>query len=100
MASKYLDGSMVPRSVTRYVDHRCEPRLEADAQTAVLELRGREHIVELVNISASGAMLIFSLIPYIGETIRLELGGRGKVSGTVCWVKGGKIGVTFAGPVE
>lgn len=100
MASKYLDGSMVPRSVTRYVDHRSEPRLDAEAQTAVLELRGRKHIVELVNVSASGAMLIFSLIPYIGETIRLELGGRGQVSGTVCWVRDGKIGVNFADPAE
>jgi hypothetical protein len=98
MASKYLDGSMVPRSVRRYADHRSEPRIETGAQTAVLELRGRKHRVELVNLSASGAMLIFSLIPYIGETIRLELGGRGQVSGAVCWVRDGKIGVTFSGP--
>jgi len=96
MASKYLDGSMVPRSVTRYVDHRSEPRLEAEAKTAVLELRGRKHIVELVNVSASGAMLIFSLIPHIGETIRLELGGRGQVCCNVCWVRDGKIGVSFS----
>ncbi len=99
MASKYLDGSMVPRSVSRCVDHRLEPRFEAEAQTALLELRGRTHRVELINLSASGAMLIFSLIPYIGETIRLELGGRGPVSGTVCWVRDGKIGVSFSRPV-
>jgi hypothetical protein len=100
MASRYLDGSMVPRSVTRYVDHRSEPRLETEAQTAVLELRGRRHIVELVNVSASGAMLIFSLIPYIGETIRLELGGRGQLSGTVSWVRDGKVGVSFSRTAE
>jgi hypothetical protein len=57
-------------------------------------------MVEVLNLSASGAMLIFSLIPYIGETIRLELVGRGQVSGTVCWVRDGKIGVSFSGPVE
>lgn len=100
MASKYLDGAMVPRRVTRHVDHRSEPRFEAEAETAVLELRGRRHIVELVNVSASGAMFIFSLIPYIGETIRLELGERGQVSGSVCWVRDGKIGVSFSGPVD
>jgi hypothetical protein len=100
MASKYLDGSMVPRSVTRYVDHRSEPRFEPESQTALLWLRGRKHMVEVLNLSASGAMLIFSLIPHIGETIRLELVGRGQVSGTVCWVRDGKIGVSFSGPVE
>jgi len=53
-----------------------------------------------MNLSASGAMLIFSLIPYIGETIRLELAGRGQVSANVCWVRDGKIGVSFSGSVE
>jgi hypothetical protein len=100
MASKYLDGSMVPRSVRRCVDQRCEPRHEVEFQTAVLELRGRRHTVELLNLSSSGAMVMFALIPCIGETIRLRLSGRGEVGGTVCWVRDGKIGVTFAGPVE
>jgi hypothetical protein len=100
MASKYLDGSMVPRSVTRHVDHRSEPRFEPESHTALLELRGRTHKVEVMNLSASGAMLILALIPYIGETIRLELVGRGQVSGTVCWVRDGKIGASFSGPVD
>jgi hypothetical protein len=99
MASKYLDGSMVPRRVKRHVDQRCEPREDVEFQTAVLEHRGRRHTVEILNLSASGAMLIFSLIPYIGETIRLQLGGRDQVSGTVCWVRDGRIGVTFGAPV-
>lgn len=73
---------------------------EQSLKAAVLELRGRRYIAELANVSASGAMLIFSLIPYIGETIRLDLGGRGQVSGSVCWVRDGKIGVSFSGPVE
>jgi hypothetical protein len=100
MASKYLDGSMVPRTVTRHADHRTEPRFEVESQTAALELRGRKHIVRLKNVSASGAMVIFSLIPHIGETIRLELIGRGRVAGTVCWVRDGTIGVRFADPLE
>jgi hypothetical protein len=100
MASKSLDGSMVPRNVARRADHRCEPRFDAGARTAVLHLRGRKHSVELANLSASGAMIIFSLIPYIGQTIRLELGKRGQVSGSVCWVRNGKIGVTFSAPLE
>ena len=95
-----LDGSLVPRTVARHVDQRSEPRAEVQSQTAVLEFRGRSHVVRLVNLSPSGAMLIFSLIPNIGETISVQLIGRGRVDGTVCWVKGGKIGVTFAAPLE
>lgn len=101
MASKFtLDGSIVPRAVTRSADHRAEPRLDAQSQTAVLELRGRKHVVRLVNLSDSGAMIIFSLIPIIGEPISLQLIGRGQVSGSVCWVRDGKIGVSFAAPKE
>ena len=95
-----LDGSMVPRAVTRHVDHRAEGRTEVQSQSAVLEFRGRNHLVQLVNVSPSGAMIIFSLIPNIGEPIRIELCGRGRVAGRVCWVKGGRIGVTFVDPLE
>jgi hypothetical protein len=101
MASKFtLEGSIVPRAVTRSADHRTEPRLDAQSQTAVLDLRGRRHVVRLVNLSDSGAMIIFSLIPIIGEPISLQLIGRGQISGCVCWVRDGKIGVSFAAPKE
>lgn len=95
-----LDGSMVPRTATRQIDERSEPRADVQSQTAVVEFRGRRHDVRLVNVSRSGAMVIFSLIPNIGEPISVEIIGRGQVDGHVCWVKGGKIGVTFAAPVE
>jgi PilZ domain-containing protein len=100
MASKYLDGSMVPRTETRHVDERSEPRPNAQSQTAVLEFRGRKHVVRLVNLSRGGAMLIFSLIPHIGETISIQLIGRRPTAAYVCWVRDGKIGISFAAPVE
>ena len=99
MASKYLDGSMVPRAVTRHCDQRGEPRSDVNS-TATIELRGRRHVVPVANLSRSGAALIFSLIPHIGETISVHLAGRKPVTGTVCWVRDGKIGITFAAPVE
>ena len=100
MASKYLDGSMVPRAVTRNWDQRDEPRSEVRSQTAIVELRGRNYEVELANISRSGAMLIFSLIPQIGETISIRLPGRPAMSGSICWVRDGKIGINFTKAVE
>lgn len=100
MASKYLDGSMVPRAVTRRADHRLEPRTNLGSKSAVLEFRGQTHDVAIANLSRSGAMLIFRLIPYIGETIKLHLGERGVVEGRVCWVRDGKIGMSFTGPPD
>ena len=100
MASKYLDGSMVPRAAARHADHRAEPRVDARSQITLLRFRGRDHQVPLVNVSPSGAMLIFSLIPHIGERISVALEGRGRVAGRVCWVRGGKIGISFDAAVE
>ena len=100
MASKYLDGSMVPRRVTRHWDQRLEPRSDAGSAMAVLEFRKRKYKVAVVNQSSSGAMLMFSLIPCIGETISVELNGEGPVPANVCWVRDGKIGISFATPSE
>jgi hypothetical protein len=97
MASSFsLDGGMIPRRVKRTADHRDEERVDAQSQTAVLEFRGRRHVVRLVNISRSGAMVIFSLIPNIGEPIKLQLIGHGHVDGQVRWVRDGRIGVGFS----
>ena len=95
-----LDGSMIPRHETRRVDERAEPRFTPESQTATLEFRGRRHVVRMLNVSQSGAMVIFSLIPHIGETIRMQLIGRGLVEARVCWVRDGRIGVTFAAAPE
>ena len=91
-----LNGSMIPRSVRRMFDQRSEPRIPAESQTAVLELRGRKHVVRLVNISPSGAMVIFPMMPHIGEEVALHLLHNGRVSGHVRWVRDGRIGVNFA----
>ena len=95
-----LDGSMVPRSVRRMFDERSEPREPVVSQTAVLEIRGRKHVVRLENLSPSGAMVIFQAMPHIGEQVALHLSGRGRVRGQVCWVRDGRVGVNFAAASE
>ena len=89
---------MIPRSVRRMFDEREEPREPAESQTAVLEVRGCRHVVRLVNISPSGAMVIFPHMPHIGEQVVLHLLGRGRIPGHVRWVRDGRIGVNFAAP--
>jgi hypothetical protein len=96
----FLDGGMIPRSEKRSIDERAEARYLAESSTAVLEFRGRKHVVRLVNISGSGAMVIFPHMPNIGERLPLQLLDRGVVSSQVRWVKDGRIGLSFAAPLE
>ena len=96
----FLDGGMIPRTATRMIDEREETRHAAISGTAVLDFRGRKHVIRLVNISSSGAMVIFPHIPNIGERLNLQLLDRGLVSAQVRWVKDGRIGLSFTAPLE
>ena len=101
MASGFtLDGGMIPRSQRRTIDERLEARHAAVSSTAVLDFRGRNHVVRLLNLSSSGAMVIFPYVPNIGEKLRLQLLDRGQVSAQVRWVKDGRIGLSFTAPAE
>ena len=91
---------MIPRNSARSIDERAELRSEAVSSTAAMEFRGRRHVVRLVNVSSSGAMVIFPHTPNIGERLALQLLDRGLVSAQVRWVKEGRIGLSFAGPRE
>jgi hypothetical protein len=91
---------MIPRQAKRSVDERQEVRHAALSNTAVLEFRGRKHVVQLINVSKSGAMVIFPHVPNIGERLPLQLLDHGFVWAQVRWVKDGRIGLSFASPLE
>jgi hypothetical protein len=91
-----LDGGMIPRSTERVIDERGELRHAALSGTAVLAFRGRRHVVRLVNLSPSGAMVIFPHIPHIGEAVQIQLLDRGALAAQVIWAKDGRIGLSFA----
>jgi hypothetical protein len=95
-----LDGSMIPRQERRTIDERLEPRRAALSNTGVLEFRGRKHVIQLINVSKSGAMVVFPHVPNIGERLPLQLLDHGFVSAQVRWVKDGRIGLSFASPLE
>src|SRR3954465_13916033 len=105
---------MIPRREKRSFDERAETRQGGGAgsagaaetrqaavsSTAVLEFRGRKHVVRLINVSSSGAMVIFPHIPNIGERMPLQVLDRGGVTAQVRWVRDGRIGLSFAAPLE
>ena len=101
MSSRFqLHGSMIPRTVKRMFDERSEERMDAESQTAVLSVRGHNHIVGLVNLSRSGAMVRFAGDAHIGESVSLQLLDRGTIAGQVRWLRDGRMGVFFARPLE
>ena len=101
MSSRFqLHGSMIPRTVKRMFDERSEERIEAESQTAILSIRGRNHIVGLANLSRSGAMLRFTGDAHIGESVSLQLLDRGTIDGQVRWLRDGRMGVYFVRPLE
>ncbi|HEX6784126.1 MAG TPA: PilZ domain-containing protein [Sphingomicrobium sp.] len=97
-ASHFLDGSMISRNETRVIDERQETRHAALSSTAVLEFRGRKHVIRLINVSPSGAMALFPHSPNIGERLPLQILDRGVVSAQVRWVRDGRVGLSFSGP--
>ena len=94
-SSFFLDGTMIPRTEQRTIDERGEPRRPALSNTAVLEFRGRKHVVQLITISPSGAMVLFPHVPNIGERLPLQLLERGVVVSQVRWVRDGRVGLSF-----
>ncbi|MEO8175713.1 MAG: PilZ domain-containing protein [Sphingomicrobium sp.] len=98
MKSKFsLDGGLISRSVKRMLDERGEERVTELSTTGVMEFRGQKHVVRLVNTSPSGAMVIFSKVPHIGEQVSLQLLDRGHVTAKVRWVRDGRIGISLDG---
>ncbi|WP_187107716.1 PilZ domain-containing protein [Sphingomonas xanthus] len=101
MSSRFqLHGDMIPRSVKRMFDQRNEERTEFASRTGALTLRGRTRVVNIVNLSASGAMISFAGDAHIGETVTLQHLDRVRRTGQVRWLRDGRMGISFAGPLE
>ena len=99
MASSYfLAAFMAALSGARALERRGEERLPADPGLALLHFRGAQHVVQLVNVSSSGAMIVFEDKPNIGERLSLQLLDRGAVPSQVRWVKDGRVGLCFTNP--
>lgn len=99
-SSFFLDGSMIPRAEKRNIDERSEARHPSMSSTGVLDFRGRKHVVRLLNLSSSGAMVVFAHVPNIGERMPLQVLDRGTVTAQVRWVRDGRVGLSFAAPLE
>jgi hypothetical protein len=91
-----LDGAAVARSETRRGNHRGQDRHRLTDETATALYEGVEHRVEVVNLSAGGAMIRSDLKPRLWDMIELRFGEGSTLECAVRWLREDLIGVEFA----
>jgi len=79
-------------------DERVEPR-ERNGSPAELDWRGSVVPVILADLSESGAMLLWSGSPDVGESVTLHTAGNHGRPGSISWVRDGRVGIYFATPL-
>lgn len=84
----------------RLLDQRDEERCDGGSQNAVLTHNGDRHVVGVINLSTSGAMIRFRGELIQGAEVQLQLLDHGTVTGQVRWIRDGRVGVSFATPVN
>ena len=98
------DGSIIKRGMTdglrRLIDQRDEQRSDTEARNATLIHHGNRHVVDVVNLSPSGAMIRFRGTLSAGDEVQLQLLDERVVTGQVRWVRDDRIGLGFASPAS
>ena len=86
----------VARSESRRGNQRGGDRHRLSAEQAIVRVAGRDHGVELVNLSAGGAMVRGHLEVMLWDHVGLVLGEDGELDCAVRWIKGDQLGLEFA----
>ena len=87
-------------SIRRLLDQRVEERSEGSSQNAVLVHDGKRHVVGVLNLSGSGAMIRYHGALADGDQVVLHLLDHGAVTGQVRWHRDGRVGVEFAAMLD
>lgn len=80
---------------TPIVDRRSEPRQESLGDLAVLQFRGHEYVVPVVNISSRGTQIETDLTPRLGESVVIRFQGCSPLYAFVRWIRDGRLGLNF-----
>lgn len=86
----------VTREETRNHDHRWNDRHRLSGENAFVEIGGNETEVELVNLSAGGAMIRGDLDLRLWDKINLNLGAGAPIECAVRWIRRDRFGLEFA----
>lgn len=94
--SDMLTSISVRREESRRANSRRKDRHRLTSEQAVLRHDGRDHVVELVNLSAGGAMVRNVPEMLLWDQVTLVLGEEGDLDCAVRWLKGDQAGLEFA----
>lgn len=90
----------VPRSENRRTNQRDADRHRLSDEQAVVRRKGKDHVVELINLSHGGAMVGGKLKAKLWDQVELMLGAPGDSGGSIeCavrWIRGDRYGLEFA----
>lgn len=86
----------VPRSETRRGNHRGGDRHRLSGEEATIRYGKKKAAVELVNLSAGGAMVRGRFKARLWDLVELEFGGGHTLEAAVRWLKGDLVGLEFA----
>ena len=95
-ASGDLTMIPIPRSETRNGNQRGGDRHRLSAEQAIVRVAGRDRQVELVNLSAGGAMVRGQLHVMLWDHVGLVLGEGDELDCAVRWIKADGVGLEFA----
>lgn len=65
----------------------------------MMTVRGKDHEVTILDISASGAMVTFEGLAREGDPVLLQLNDQEPIDGQVRWSREGKVGIYFTRPL-
>ncbi|MBA2466848.1 MAG: PilZ domain-containing protein [Sphingomonas sp.] len=91
-----LRAVKVLRSEIRRTDQRGDDRHRLDGEQTLVRRNGKNHSVDLVNLSQGGAMVTGDFKAKLWDRVKLVLGEGGEVECAVRWIRDGKIGLEFA----
>ena len=91
-----LNSVSVTREEYRRGDTRDGDRHRLPDEQVRVTHGGRDHQVQLVNLSGGGAMVEGGLEPMLWDRVDLHLGENGTIECAVRWIKGKRIGLEFA----
>ncbi|WP_404714156.1 PilZ domain-containing protein [Sphingomonas sp. MMS24-J13] len=83
-----------------YANLRSAPRDSMFLMATVRRPGGQDVMVKVRNLSAGGMMAECPVGFARSELIEVDLRGIGRIAGTIAWSTGGRIGVSFAEPVD
>jgi hypothetical protein len=86
----------VARSESRSSNQRGSDRHRLNDEQAVVQRKGKRHVVELINLSHGGAMVAGDFKARLWDKVALVLGESGEIECAVRWIRDCRYGLEFA----